>query len=285
MMRSATACCRAQTGSCDRRGLLTRAQMAAVINRAFGAYETADLSAYTDVPSTAWYYKDMAMAVKMGTFCGDDTGVLHPDDYITREEVFTVIARAIKLSGGSVSALGHFSDRAGISSWASDALASLAEEGYIGGLGGKLKPGALISREEFAQVMDNVINIYIHKQGIYTQTVTGNVMIKASGVTLENMTVPGDVFVGEGVADGRVELNGINVEGRLVVRGGGRKDGITVTGHSVIPEIVVFDQNGVSIDVSKDADVDRILVQSANTSIETQSAEVVVAPPCQWVRP
>ena len=55
-------------------GLLTRAQMAAIINRAFGATETASLSGYTDVAQSDWYYTDMAMAVQMGTFVGEGGG-------------------------------------------------------------------------------------------------------------------------------------------------------------------------------------------------------------------
>src|SRR5665647_163637 len=42
---------------------LTRAQMAAIVNRAFGTTEKASLSSYTDVAANAWYYDDMAKAV------------------------------------------------------------------------------------------------------------------------------------------------------------------------------------------------------------------------------
>ena len=51
-------------------GKLTRAQMATIINRAFGATAQASLSGYTDVASNAWYYSDMAKAVQMGTSLG-----------------------------------------------------------------------------------------------------------------------------------------------------------------------------------------------------------------------
>ena len=44
--------------------------MAAVINRAFGAKESADISGYTDVKATDWFYSEMAKAVGMGTFQG-----------------------------------------------------------------------------------------------------------------------------------------------------------------------------------------------------------------------
>ena len=55
-------------GQIDGAGLLTRAQMAAIINRAFAAKKTADLSGYNDVSADAWYRSDLAAAVAMGTF-------------------------------------------------------------------------------------------------------------------------------------------------------------------------------------------------------------------------
>ena len=68
------------TGSGDKinpSGNLTRAEMAAIVNRAFGATEMASLAGYSDVSAQAWYYSDMAKAVQMGTFQGAD-GKLNP---------------------------------------------------------------------------------------------------------------------------------------------------------------------------------------------------------------
>ena len=49
---------------------LTRAQMATIVNRAFGATEKSSLSKFTDVNADAWYYAEMAKAVHMKTFVG-----------------------------------------------------------------------------------------------------------------------------------------------------------------------------------------------------------------------
>ena len=40
-------------------GSLTRAQMAAMIDRLFGTYESADISHYTDVKRGSWYYDSL----------------------------------------------------------------------------------------------------------------------------------------------------------------------------------------------------------------------------------
>ena len=90
-------------GMIDAKGLLTRAQMAAIVSRAFGAAKMASLDDYIDVLPSAWYYSDMGKAVKMGAFQGAN-GLLNPDAPITREEAFTVLARAFALLAASKSA-------------------------------------------------------------------------------------------------------------------------------------------------------------------------------------
>ena len=57
-------------GMIDAKGLLTRAQMAAIVSRSFGAAKTASLDDYRDVLPSAWYYSDMGKAVKMGAYMG-----------------------------------------------------------------------------------------------------------------------------------------------------------------------------------------------------------------------
>ena len=52
----------------DPNGDMTRAEMAAIINRSFGCYKAADISQYKDVAKSKWYYKDVALAVQMGTY-------------------------------------------------------------------------------------------------------------------------------------------------------------------------------------------------------------------------
>ena len=93
-------------GRINASGMLTRAEMAAIVNRAFGAINSASLADYTDVSPDAWYYEDMAKAVQMGTFQGANHR-LNPTDPITREQAFAVLARAFLLEDGDVSALTH----------------------------------------------------------------------------------------------------------------------------------------------------------------------------------
>ena len=49
-------------GKLNPQGDLTRAEMAAITNRAFGTYVKANISKFKDVSKSAWYYKDMMAA-------------------------------------------------------------------------------------------------------------------------------------------------------------------------------------------------------------------------------
>lgn len=156
---------------------VTRAQVAAVINRAFGAVDAADISGFSDVSENDWYYADMAKALSMKTILGADGDRLLPKNNATRQEVFCIIARAMKLSSANMDALTRFGDMDKIAVWARESLAALVENDYVHGFEGKINPDGYITLAEFAQIMYNVIRKYIAKPGTYTFSAEGNVMV------------------------------------------------------------------------------------------------------------
>ena len=200
---------------------LTRAQMAAIVNRAFGSIATADVSGFKDVKTTDWFYNDIAKALRMGTFVGSGGGMMNPNDPISREQAFTVVARALKLESEDESALDRFSDASKISAWARGPVAAMAAAGYVNGSGGKINPTATITREEFAQVFYNIIKKYVKTAGVFSEDVAGNLIVNVPGVTLSNMKIEGDLIIGEGVDSGEVILDNVEITGRMLVRGGG----------------------------------------------------------------
>lgn len=143
-------------GKLNPQGLATRAQVASIFARVLKLEDKADLSSYTDVNASQWYYDDLAKAVDAGLFKGSDNK-LRPNDNITREEVMAIIARAYDLTGenGNLSA---FTDGSTVSSWAVNAVSALVENGIVNGSNGKLNPKNNITREEFAQLLYNCEN-------------------------------------------------------------------------------------------------------------------------------
>ena len=75
---------------------ITRAQMAAIIVRALGARNAADISMFADVSQDAWYYDELAKAVYMNAFSGDGQN-MNPENNITFQECFTVLSRVFGL--------------------------------------------------------------------------------------------------------------------------------------------------------------------------------------------
>ena len=224
----------------DPNGDMTRAEMAAIINRSFGCYKTADISQYKDVSKSKWYYKDVALAVQMGTYNGRSSSAMAPDSPITRQEAMTVVARALELDCDSYSKtdLSAFSDRSEISNWALPYVRAMVGADYIHGRGKILAPLDNITRSEFAQIFYNIIGTYIVSKGTYDKDIKGSVLIRTDDVELKNLTVDGDLIIGCGAADGKITLDNVTVKGRLLVWGGGTK-AVYCNNGSQMPEVVV----------------------------------------------
>ncbi len=222
---------------------LTRAEMAAIITRAFNAKTKADISAFVDVNPNAWYYDYIAKAVKMGALNGKSSTMMYPDTPITREEVFTAVARVLVLSSENTSALNRYNDKEEISAWALKSMSALAERGYVNGDDlGNAKPKANITREEFAQFMYNTIRTYITKEGTYTKDLEGITVLRVGNVILENFDNTSDLVLGDGVGEDPVRITNVNVEKRLLARGGR----ITLQNTTVTEGVVVNNVNGIT---------------------------------------
>ena len=209
----------------DPNGDMTRAEMAAIINRSFGCYVKADISKYTDVSKSKWYYDDVAMAVQMGTYNGRSASSMAPDAPISRQEAMTVVARALELDYDAYSKtdLSAFSDRDKISAWALPYVRAMVGADYIHGRGKVLAPQDNITRAEFAQIFANIIGSYITVKGTYDKDIKGSVLIRTDDVELKDLTVDGDLIIGCGAADGKIVLDNVTITGRLLVWGGGTK--------------------------------------------------------------
>ena len=224
----------------DPNGDLTRAEMAAIINRSFGCYKITDISQYKDVSKSKWYYKDVALAVQMGTYNGRSASAMAPDAPISRQEAMTVVARALELDYDTYAKtdLSAFSDRGKISDWALPYVRAMVGADYIHGRGKILAPLDNITRAEFAQIFANIISSYITVKGTYDKDIKGSVLIRTDEVTLQNMTVAGDLIIGCGAADGKIVLDNVKVTGRLLVWGGGTK-AVYCNNGTQMPEVVV----------------------------------------------
>ena len=250
-------------GQINSSGLLIRAQMAAIVNRAFAARKTADLSVYSDANTSAWYYNDLELAVAMRTFQGAN-GKLNPEAPITREEAFVVLARAFALESGDTSVLNHYTDGASVSAWARSSVAALIENGYVNGANGKLNPKTSITRAEFAKVISEMASTYADADDSLSATVDGSVIVRENSVSLSGKTINGDLIIADGVS--RIDLTGVTVTGRIVLRGG--ESGVTFKNTKAGKGIIA------NTDIAVSGSVDNITVAQGSAITVNSGASV-----------
>ncbi len=196
---------------------LTRAELASMVNRILSNTKEASLSKYTDVPTDAWYYKDMAKAVQAGLFVGDGDK-LNPNNPVTREEVFAVLARCFSLESANQSVINSFSDKDNVSNWAKDATASMVALGYVKGDGDRLNPKANITRAEFSQIVYGMAGNFANQGETLSNNVKGNLMVRGTNATLKDMKIEGDLILADGANN--VTLDNVEVTGKILLRGG-----------------------------------------------------------------
>lgn len=221
--------------------MLTRAQIATIVNRVFGSKNTASLSQVTDVSTNSWYYNEMQKAVKMGSLALDTN--MRPNDKVTREQALTILSNAFKMDDDA-----------------------MAKAGYISG-STLINPKANITRAEFAVILDNLIKGYITKPTTVTSVPSGNIMVNVSGVTLENITIFGDLIIGDGVDDGTVTLKNVRVKGNIIARGGGLNS-IIISGGIIEGKVLIAKVDGkIRVFATDGADVNTIEIQDGKDEI------------------
>lgn len=88
---------------------VTRAQMAAIICRMLGENESisADVSGFTDVPTSYWAYNNIMMATSLGIINGYNDGSFRPDNTVSYEQAVTMTVRALGYENEADSAGGY----------------------------------------------------------------------------------------------------------------------------------------------------------------------------------
>lgn len=167
-----------------------------------------------------------------------------------------VVARALQLDNADYTGtdLSGFPDHSSVSNWAVPYVKAMVGADYIhGNPQRQLTPRANITRAEFAQIFFNIIKEYILTAGEYTGNRTGNLLVRASGVTLKDMAVNGDLIIGCGAADGAVTLDNVTVTGRVVVWGGGT-NAVFMNGGTNMKTLIVCRVDGpVKVIFDKDS--------------------------------
>ncbi|MBR3416005.1 MAG: S-layer homology domain-containing protein, partial [Clostridia bacterium] len=143
-------------GLFDPEGSLTRAMVATVLWRRENSPEPSAPSGFDDVPSEEWYTDAVAWARNAGVVKGLTETTFGPDEYITREQLATMLFRFSSSAPVSVperADLEPFADDEKVSDWATEPLEWAVESNLIKGTdGNRLAPDGRATREQFAAV-------------------------------------------------------------------------------------------------------------------------------------
>lgn len=136
---------------------ITRADLTLLIVRAFNLDDTFNDN-FNDVPKSAYYYDKIGIAKKLGIIKGNNTNNFYPDEYISREDMFVILKRAIDISGttldnNNINAK-SFADYNTVSDYAKDAVDNLISAKVITGDNKKINPKNFATRAEVAVLLN-----------------------------------------------------------------------------------------------------------------------------------
>ena len=200
----------------DPTGRTTRAEMAAMLVRLLGAKEQGDLSPYRDLDPAAWYNRELSAAVSLGIFNGVSATQMAPMRSITRQEAFTVLARAFGLYPQNRRAYTRFRDGEKVQPYARDAVSALAEVGCVTGYDtGYLKPRDPISRQEVAALFYKLLDQICDDPQELPET--GFVLYRGTEPLPQGYRLEGSLVLGAGLS-GSQTVTEIQVTDRLILR-------------------------------------------------------------------
>lgn len=142
---------------------VTRADFILMLLRGIGVDTTkAPSSNFADVASTKYYYNAVGIAKEMGIASGDGTN-FNPESNITRQDMMILAKKALETGlnrtiTGDVSVLDQFSDKAQISSYATESLAAMVSEGIVSGMGNGIVPKAQTTRAQAVVIISKIMD-------------------------------------------------------------------------------------------------------------------------------
>lgn len=245
---------------------ITRGELAVILDKVM-IYQNKAENQYKDLDNS--FYTDPILKLTKANIISGYNNEVRPKDYISREEAATMIARAFNMTSDSNSL--SYKDSSKISEWAIPSVSVLTQEGIITGNNSEFRPKDNITRAEVITILNNILGGYYKSAGTFSnENIDKTVVVSASDVNLENMTIEKDLIISAGVGEGDVTLTNVNVKGKTIISGGG-KHSIHVEGNSSLENVeIAKDGEPIRIVAKDNANIGNIVLteQNADTIIE-----------------
>ncbi|CAH1212531.1 hypothetical protein PAECIP111892_03771 [Paenibacillus auburnensis] len=199
---------------------VTKAEFAVIMNRIFN-YKAEAAVLPADAAGHLWFSKDIAKGIAAGYLSVDPANLIHPSAMLSRAEAAVALQKIFRLEAIKPQAV--YTDLAGAGSELTDAITALTAADYLQGYpGGLFKPGGAISRAELARIVDLMVPGLVTSPGeVSLGTVKGNVVLNSTDILLKDTVIEGNLYLTEGIGEGNVMLQGVQVTGTTFIRGGG----------------------------------------------------------------
>lgn len=191
------------------------------INKIFNSVKEAEIG-FSDLPKSSWYGKEVARAVAAGFVANKDKTAFKPFDSISRLDAAVMVAHVFGLELKDEKILNKITDGEKLDRDQLEAFGAVIEKGYLAEIsGGRYVPSGVLKLIDAMRMLDKCIGQVITKAGTYTADSSGNLLVNASAVTLKGLEVSGDLIICEGVSEGTVNLDGVTIRGKMIIKGGG----------------------------------------------------------------
>ena len=139
----------------------TRGMLVTILWRQAGEPQAAAAADFSDVSADAYYADAVAWAAEAGIVNGYSASAFGPADAITREQMAAILMNYSEHQGSDVSAradLSGFSDAAGVSTWAEEAVQWAVSEGLIKGVtADTIQPQGQATRAQVAAILQRYL--------------------------------------------------------------------------------------------------------------------------------
>jgi hypothetical protein len=142
---------------------VTRAEFCKMLIEALGIIDSDAKTNFIDVPESAWHYKYVATAQKLGITTGVTESLFKPEDPIIRQDMAVMAYRAVKATEVNLQQMKEykeFADNSDVSIYAREAVKALQQAGILEGSGNNMfQPKNNSVRAEAAKIIYMLIEV------------------------------------------------------------------------------------------------------------------------------
>lgn len=194
---------------------------------------------FSDVPKDSWYGDEISKAVAAGYVENKDKADYSPFSNITRLEASLMAVHVFGLELNDNKLINKITDAKELTSNQLEGFAAVIEHGGLTEISaGRYAPTGVLKLGDALKILDACVGQLVTKSGTITSDVSGNMLINTGSVILKDIDINGNLTIGEGVGNGDVKLESVNVRGKLIIRGGG-PNSVTLRNTQVSDSMIV----------------------------------------------